>query len=799
MQVLDLIRKYGWESIAILPTIKAGRALPNGNVWFVDSGAAQTLDANDGVHGHKWDIPLATIDYAIGLCTASNGDVILVAPGHAETLSTSTIDFDVAGVTCIGLGNGTNRPTITYSNAADSVDIGAANVTIKGLRFNPSVTDILIGLDIEASVTGTLIEDCEFAEGDDSVDEFITAINLKAGCDNTVIKDCLFRTKVASAGVTDAICLTGTSDNCIISGCRIIGNYSTAGIVSETAASTDLLIENCTIKVKDAEPGIECHANTTGIIRQVYIEATTTAADSAVVAADMAWFDVYAVTTDGTAAVVVGGGELEAAIEAYNLDHLNKTDTGVAADADLTTYVADGSVLSHIMTKGADSSDFLASTDSLEAISDTLTAGTTLGAGIQLDHLQNTTTGVAADADLSTYAADGSVLSHIMTKGADTSDYLASTDSLEAISDALAAGTGATAALVGANLDHLAQTAIADTSDPVDISTEVADNTVLADILTDDGDASDYDRRYHSIEALAKVLQIEMGYNLKSVAGSAMPIAIWYVDANIGVSGDGKTPATAFQTIQEAITACSNSVDDWILVFDYSGGGATVTIDKSFVHIIGNACKGMSYPRIKPATAVPGITFTDAGDRVEIANLTIGGGDTTAAAISFDGCVAGAYGNYIHDCHIGRDADAPCLDGILIPAGADAPYLVVEDNFFNELGGMATTGSAVNVQGNITCGKILDNLVLGNGTTANPAINIAGASYPVIEGNRVKLRTDTGTGGAITLGATTANGWVNGNVANDSKDAPANNPFVDGGSTNGWGINYTGKDATLPA
>lgn len=76
-------------------------------------------------------------------------------------------------------------------------------------------------------------------------------------------------------------------------------------------------------------------------------------------------------------------------LDELNLDHLLKVDTTVAADGDLTSYVADGSVMSHIMTAGADTSDYLASTDSLE------TAGTN-GAAIKAktDDLAFTTIGV---------------------------------------------------------------------------------------------------------------------------------------------------------------------------------------------------------------------------------------------------------------------------------------------------------------------------------------------------------------------------------------------------------------------
>ncbi|KKN74863.1 hypothetical protein LCGC14_0386120 [marine sediment metagenome] len=53
------------------------------------------------------------------------------------------------------------------------------------------------------------------------------------------------------------------------------------------------------------------------------------------------------------------------------------------------------------------------------------------------------------------------------------------------------------------NTYRLGETAIADTSDPVDMTTEVADDTILANMLTNDGDTSTYDRRTDSQEAIS--------------------------------------------------------------------------------------------------------------------------------------------------------------------------------------------------------------------------------------------------------------------------------------------------------
>jgi hypothetical protein len=303
-------------------------------------------------------------------------------------------------------------------------------------------------------------------------------------------------------------------------------------------------------------------------------------------------------------------------------------------------------------------------------------------------------------------------------------------------------------------------------------------------------------------EYIQKLSEVLTAAQLQSIAGSSQPLAVWYVDANIGASGAGTSPATAFKTIPEAITASDNAVDDWILIMDYSGGGSTISINKAFVHLIGNANIAMPYPRIKPASAVDGIEITAAGDRVEIANLVIGAGDQTKAAIAIDTAAGGgAYGVYIHDCVIGRDADAPALLGISVPTGGAAPYLVVENNrFYGSAGaGIAAAGSALKLVGNATRCRISGNYISDIGRTATPAIWLSGSvTEPQIENNRIKTDTDTGTGSAITLSANVDDGWIAGNWAGDGKDAPANNPFVDGASTNGWSENYSGIVAVLP-
>lgn len=122
---------FGALAVNGAPIMPGGGALPvtSGDYFFVCS-----VNGSNGNLGTA-DSPLATIDYAIGQCTANKGDTIVVLQGHAETLTAAgAIACDVAGINIIGCGSGTDRPELTFStSAAASVLITAANVTIANI------------------------------------------------------------------------------------------------------------------------------------------------------------------------------------------------------------------------------------------------------------------------------------------------------------------------------------------------------------------------------------------------------------------------------------------------------------------------------------------------------------------------------------------------------------------------------------------------------------------------------------------------------------------------------------------
>lgn len=93
----------------------------------------------------------ATVDAAIGACTANAGDTIIVLPGHTETVTSTSIALDVAGVNIIGLGNGLNRPTFTFGAAAATITVSAANCSWKGCHFIANFADVAAAFTLGAA------------------------------------------------------------------------------------------------------------------------------------------------------------------------------------------------------------------------------------------------------------------------------------------------------------------------------------------------------------------------------------------------------------------------------------------------------------------------------------------------------------------------------------------------------------------------------------------------------------------------------------------------------------------------
>lgn len=208
-----------------------------GNIYFVDSGAAS------GGDGQSPESAKTTIDAAINLCTASNGDIIVVMEGHAETIATAGgIAADVAGITIVGLGRGRNRPVITFAtDAAASFNISGANVHVEGLVLVNAIASQTAMVNISAA--GVTLKDCEVQVSDGSTAAVLGVLTTDAA-DRLVIDGCHFH---GGNAVTAAVRIVGTDDT-IVRGNLVTGAYATTGAIEQaTTAGNRHLYDGNTI------------------------------------------------------------------------------------------------------------------------------------------------------------------------------------------------------------------------------------------------------------------------------------------------------------------------------------------------------------------------------------------------------------------------------------------------------------------------------------------------------------------------------------------------------------------------
>lgn len=209
--------------------------------FFVHSGR--------GANGSEGtlDAPFATIDYAIGRCSASYGSVIVVLAGHTETVTAAAgVALDVAGVQIVGCGTGRNRPVVNFTTAVGaSFKVTAANCLVHNIRFTGGFDALTNPIHVDAA--DFTLSDCEWT---DVTGQATDVILTTANADRLRIKN--FRYDGAAAAGTNAgIAIVG-GDRIVIEGLRMDGNFAVGGIDIRTTATTDLEVRDVVFRTRNA-------------------------------------------------------------------------------------------------------------------------------------------------------------------------------------------------------------------------------------------------------------------------------------------------------------------------------------------------------------------------------------------------------------------------------------------------------------------------------------------------------------------------------------------------------------------
>jgi hypothetical protein len=208
----------------------------SGNIFWV----GRTPEGQAGSNGYSgtFNWPFATIDFAIGKCTANHGDIILVKAGHTETITAAgAIACDVAGVSIIGIGTGADRPTVTFGSTDNSasITISAASVTIENIIGTTSDD----ALSNPFNVTGN---DCwldiEWQDASSTVEAARAVLATTVSGLNIKLKYVGFTTGNACVNAVRLVEVTGARISI-----DAYGEFSTGIVEMVTTASTDVLVD----------------------------------------------------------------------------------------------------------------------------------------------------------------------------------------------------------------------------------------------------------------------------------------------------------------------------------------------------------------------------------------------------------------------------------------------------------------------------------------------------------------------------------------------------------------------------
>ena len=226
-----------------------------------------SVTGSDDNDGRNPRYPKATVANAFSSNTVETNGSIIVGPGHAESVSTAGgITADIAGVHVLGLGEGSARPTITFTTITGAdIDIDAANVTLENFILDCTGFDALTG-PVDVNAAYFTMKGCSI-EVADATNQAIDIVIATAAADNMLIENNRFHA-TTDANNASMIQLNGP-DAAKITGNVFIADSAVGCIEVVSNAATHVLIENNVMQNFNGtvDRCILLIANTTGSIR----------------------------------------------------------------------------------------------------------------------------------------------------------------------------------------------------------------------------------------------------------------------------------------------------------------------------------------------------------------------------------------------------------------------------------------------------------------------------------------------------------------------------------------------------
>ncbi|MEY4931753.1 MAG: hypothetical protein RLZZ403_73 [Pseudomonadota bacterium] len=190
----------------------------------------------------------STLNAGLAQCRSGQPDVVLVLSGHTENISTADqMSNLVAGTRIIGLGNGTARPTFTWSASTATFLFDVANVSITNCNLEmagdpTSTTALTVTAPIIVSAAGCGIFGCRIRTSVDGNQLATIPIKTTAAGTDLSLVGCHIHGDTAGE-CTTFVRLVGADrflmDSCVLQGAT---SSTTVGVLQFLTTASDAVI-----------------------------------------------------------------------------------------------------------------------------------------------------------------------------------------------------------------------------------------------------------------------------------------------------------------------------------------------------------------------------------------------------------------------------------------------------------------------------------------------------------------------------------------------------------------------------
>jgi hypothetical protein len=226
------------------------------------------------------DRPLASLftatTGAIAKIGSTQGSLIIVLPGHVESITASTNMSTLAGsgstfLNIVGIGNGALRPTLNWTATASALLCNLAGLTFRNFVFNLNATAAtVVTAAITHSAADQVMDTVDFLPNTSATQLTTTAITVASGADNLTYNGVRAFGETFATNPTDFFTTTAAVNKLTMLNCKFMValNATTNGAINLANAPTNVYIEDCTFMNKKAASTVAgiASASTTGTI-----------------------------------------------------------------------------------------------------------------------------------------------------------------------------------------------------------------------------------------------------------------------------------------------------------------------------------------------------------------------------------------------------------------------------------------------------------------------------------------------------------------------------------------------------